>query len=219
MTKNGQDMHTKILDVAEELILERGYAGTSIDQVIQRADIAKGSFFYHFKSKSDLALALVERYAIKDAEVLSTFMERAERLSRDPLQQVLIFIGLFVEFASDLAAPHPGCLFASYIYESIHFDDQIKNIIRKAMIAWRVRLGEKLREAVKIYPPRIPIDADALADQFTVIVEGAYILAKTFNDASLLSKQLIHFRNYLELLFLDQKYFTAESAEHAKTKK
>ena len=50
-----------ILDIAEEILVEKGYHNTSIDEITARASIAKGTLYQHFLSKEDLVLALVER--------------------------------------------------------------------------------------------------------------------------------------------------------------
>ena len=93
MPRDGTSTREKILDAAQQLLLDYGYGGTSIDQVIHAAGITKGAFFYHFKSKNDLAQALLDRYIQKDDEILHELMGRAEKLSHEPLQQYLIFVG------------------------------------------------------------------------------------------------------------------------------
>lgn len=50
-----------ILDVVEEVLLEKGYHEMSIDEVAARAGVAKGTLYQHFPSKSDLVFALFER--------------------------------------------------------------------------------------------------------------------------------------------------------------
>ena len=87
----------KILDAGQQLLLEHGYGGMSVDQVIASAGITKGAFFHHFKSKNALAQALLERYVDRDNELLHDLMARAEKLSHEPLQQYLIFVGLMEE--------------------------------------------------------------------------------------------------------------------------
>lgn len=201
MPKDGAVTRTAIMDAAEALILDKGFAGTSVDRVIEGAGITKGTFFYHFGTKADLALSLVERYADLDRQHLEGGLDRAEALSRDPLQQVLIFVGLFKEEADKLTEPSAGCLFASYCYEAQLFDDTTMRIIRDALTLWRDRLGAKLRDVIALQPPRLPVSAESLADMMTVIFEGAFILAKTLKEPQVLAEQLGHYRNYLELLF------------------
>ena len=97
MARDGAKTRAKILDVGQQLLLDHGYGGMSVDQVIEAAGITKGAFFYHFKSKNDLAQALLERYIQMDDDMLHDLMQRAEGLSHDPLQQYLIFLGLFAK--------------------------------------------------------------------------------------------------------------------------
>ena len=201
MPRDGSATKTAIMDAAEASIMGRGFAATSVDEVIERAGITKGAFFYHFKTKADLAHALVERFARRDAAQLEDKLARAERLSRDPLQQALIFVGLFQEEMAALTDPGVGCLFASYCYEAQLFDDDILGIIRSAMQHWRDRFGGKLAEVMALHPPRLPVTAESLADLISTVFEGAFIMSRTFGDATLVVEQLAHYRNYLELLF------------------
>lgn len=191
----------RILDAAEELTLEGGFAGTSLDAIIERAGVTKGGFFYHFKSKSDLARALIERHAERDHQLLEDCMRRAERLSRDPLQQLLLFVGLIGETLEQQVGTLSGCLFASFCYEIGQFDGEIRHICFNSMLAWRRHLAAKIREAMDSHPPRIPVDPDVLADQFLAVSEGAFVLLRTLEDPTILSAQLDNFRNLLEALF------------------
>ena len=93
--------------------------------MIEHAGVTKGTFFYHFKTKHDLAAALIERYANEDQEHFFGAMARAEQLARDPLEQLLIFVGLFIEMTEKLEEPFPGCLYASYCYTSGSISGQV----------------------------------------------------------------------------------------------
>jgi TetR/AcrR family transcriptional repressor of nem operon len=201
MPRTAEDTRTRILDAAETLILDQGFAATSIDKILVGAGITKGAFFYHFKTKADLAHALVERFARLDADLLERYMTRAEKLAGDPLQQVLVFIGLFEEQVEAITEPVPGCLFASYCYESSLFDDEILEIISRGFLRWRDRLGAKISAAMTKHPPRRAVDAESLADLLTTVFEGAYIMSRSLKDPKLVAGQLAHYRNYVELLF------------------
>ncbi|HXE58448.1 MAG TPA: helix-turn-helix domain-containing protein [Gemmatimonadales bacterium] len=201
MPKDGTETRLQILDAAQELILARGFAGTSVDDILARTGLTKGAFFHHFKSKHELARALVERHSARDLERFEAILERAERLHRDPVQQLLIFFGLYAEFLEELADPTAGCLFASYLYESQLFDDSVLEIIRSNFAHWRKRLGEKLRAAAELHPPRIPVDLDDVADMFNAVAEGAFVMARTEQDPKVVARQLRQMRNYVELLF------------------
>ena len=201
MRQNGIQTRTQLLDAAESLFLSHGYGGTSVDAILERAALSKGAFFHHFTSKSELARALMQRYAAEDRNLLVDSLARAERLSRDPLQQVLILVGLYEEMLDGLTEPYPGCLFAVYCYQAGLFDDQVNAIVRDSMTEWRTIIGGKLREAMDRHPAALAVEAPDLADALLAVIEGSFVLSKSMHDPQLVVRQLRHYRNYLELLF------------------
>src|SRR5688572_29761654 len=54
------DAKQRLMDAARNLIWERSYGATSVDDICARADVRKGSFYQFFKSKSDLEIAALE---------------------------------------------------------------------------------------------------------------------------------------------------------------
>lgn len=201
MARNAKETRQGILDSAEALIMEQGFAATSVDSIVANAGLTKGAFFHHFATKGSLALALVERYAEADERQLHDALERAERLSRDPAEQLLLFVGILEEAWRDRAELAVGCLFASYVYEAQLFDEHTHAVIRRSVHQWRDTLSGKLRAALERYPPVIPVDPEVVADMITVIFEGAFILARSLGSPDIVAKQLGQYRNYLELLF------------------
>ena len=193
---------TRLLDAAEALVNRQGFAASSVEQIIEEAGVTKGTFFYHFKTKNDLARALIDRFAAGDQEVLRSSMGRAEKLADDPLQQLLVFVGLLIETAEQLDdTPEPGCLFATYCFEAGLFDDETKQVIRDAMMNWRAVVGEKLRAAAARHPPKREFDADGLADMITVLFEGAFVVSRTLGGGNVFVEQLRQYRTLLQLLF------------------
>lgn len=201
MRKDGMATRERILDAAQNLILDRGYVGMTVDHVLDEVDITKGAFFHHFKTKDDLAKALLRRFAEHDAKIYSETRERAEKLSDDPLEQLIIFIRLFEEMFDGLTEPYPGCLLASYLYELQQFDEETRALIHNSFVKWRELLKEKFEAIARKYPPCKPVDTASLADAFTVVLEGAFITSKALDEPKVIGDQLRHFRNYVELLF------------------
>lgn len=201
MPRDGSITRNKIMDVAQQMVLDVGLSGTSIERIIEGADVTKGTFFYHFKTKHDLAAALIERYADEDEHHYFEAMEKAEQLAHDPLQQLLIFIGLFIEKTEQLEEPFPGCLYASYCYQSGVISSQVIAKVERMMRFWREQLSRKIEAIVAEYPPNIPIEHHQVADHVLTTFEGAFILAKSMKEPKLAAEQLIQCRNYLELLF------------------
>jgi TetR/AcrR family transcriptional regulator, transcriptional repressor for nem operon len=56
------DTKRRLLEASLEMMLERGYSGLSVDDVLNRTDISKGSFYHHFQNKQDMALQAIDLY-------------------------------------------------------------------------------------------------------------------------------------------------------------
>lgn len=181
--------------------MRRGFGATSVDHIQEAAGISRGTFFYHFATKRDLARALLDRYAASDRQITDGFMQRAEKLATDPLQQALIFVSLHEEMFEELGDADPGCLFASYSYEAGLFDEGTHEVIQRAVQHWRETFGGKLREALARHTPRTTVDPDVLADLAYGVMQGAFILSRVEGNPRLMSEHLRQFRSYLELVF------------------
>lgn len=201
MARNGQATRERLLEAANELVLRHGFAATSLEQILKRTGVTKGAFFHHFPSKDALALALVDRYLEEERRLEEATLKRAERLTSDPLQQVLIAIGLLEEMFAGLDAPHPGCLVASYLYQNDLMTPEITARTRKAFAHWREVIAAKLSAAARQRTPRIPLDYEALGDLPNTLIEGALILSKLYDNPKFVAGQLRLLRNWLEVLF------------------
>jgi len=197
----GERTRERILDVAYEAVVEKGFAATSIEELVEAAGITKSGFFYHFRDKNDMARQLFERFLGEDETIVETLAARARELSDDPLQSLLIFLNLYAQMMDDMETLHPGCMVAAVTYQERLFDDAV----RQMNVDYLVRMGRYFRdwleEVVATNPPQIEVDLDALADHLTVIVEGAIIYSKALRDPELMGKQTRLFRNHIKLLF------------------
>ena len=191
----------KILSTAETLILEKGFHGTTLDDIVSVSGLSGGAFFFHFKDKADLAQAVVERFWENDYELFRGFSERARQLADDPLQEAFIFLKLFEQFVEGITEPMPGCVFASYTYESQQFDPSVHAYIRQGFDKWRAMYVEKFEAVLARYDPVVDVTAHELAEAIMSIIEGAFILGRSYNDPKFLTRQSKQFRQYLKLVF------------------
>lgn len=201
MASKGEDTRKRILDSAQAMILDHGYAGVSVDQLISSLGLTKGAFFHHFKSKRELARTLIQRYSDEGVQLFRDNLARARKLSDDPLQQLLIFIGLYEEIFEGLTEPYPGCLLASYVMEMQQFDAEMRDIINVEFYLSRNELTQLIERIIEKYPPRAEVDPVSLADGFMSVFEGAFILEKSMEEAAITAQQLRHYKTYVELLF------------------
>ncbi len=201
MARSGAATREKLLDAAQALIFDHGFSATSVDRVIERAGVTKGAFFHHFESKAALGRAVLERHAARDKAHCDRTLARAEKLSPDPLQQVLLFVGLLQEEAEALANPVPGCLFASYLYQRLEVPAEVADITAETLAYWRDAFAGKLRAAAAAHPPTAAVSPEELADTLLAVIEGSYVLSKAKGAPEILARQLGHYRSHLALLF------------------
>jgi len=77
------DAKERLMDAVRELIWKGSYGSTTIDQICEKAGVKKGSFYYFFESKADLAIAAIEaQFAGHRQELDSIFSPTVPPLDR-----------------------------------------------------------------------------------------------------------------------------------------
>jgi len=200
--RKGEQTRERICQIAERGILSKGYVATSIEEIIVEAGITKSGFFYHFKDKLDLARVLLERYVENDTAFFEEIFDRADELSDDPLQRMLIFLKLYSEKMTEVEVSHPGCLIASYCYQDNQFNNDIRKMMADAMFSWRDMFRQRFAEIAEKYPPREEVDLDDLADTVSTMVEGGIIMVKVLKQEDIIGRQTMIFRSLIKTLFV-----------------
>jgi TetR/AcrR family transcriptional repressor of nem operon len=186
--RDGTATRERILTAAEKLVIDNGYAATSVDQVIAASGTSKGAFFHHFESKLDLARSLVDRYAAADVTNLEAAMQHAIAATEDPVGRVDAFLAYFEDAADEIMSAQSSCLYVSILAERQLVVDGTSEPILKAIVAWREGIAGLLRDATAERPT--DLDADALADHVFVTFEGAFLLARSMSDPGHMRAQL-----------------------------
>ncbi len=94
--KQRQEREELILQAAEEVLMEKGYYETSIDEIAARVGIAKGTVYLHFPGKEDLVIAILERKAQAVVELVEATVASAGT-NREKLGAILqvMYSGFF----------------------------------------------------------------------------------------------------------------------------
>lgn len=200
--KKRGDAKERILQFAEAAVLEKGFAATSIDELIAAAGITKSGFFYHFKDKTELARVLLERYVARETALFDDLFRRADELNDDPLHGFLVALRMLADLLADLPTGHPGCLIAAYCYQDRMFDREVRDLNAQAVLAWRRRFRARLDQIAARYPPRISVDLDDLADMLSAVADGGIVLSKALKDRQTLPRQVLLYRTFVRTVFL-----------------
>jgi len=195
------DTRERLLELAEAAVLAKGFAATSIEELIAAAGISKSGFFYHFKDKGELAKAMMLRYIEHDTKLLDDIFARGEDLNDDPLHGLLVSLKLFAEMLADLPEAHPGCLAASFCYQDQLFNQEIRSLNAGSVLRWREQFRKRLDAIAKRYPPKREVDLEALADMAASNVEGGLILGRLLKNPSILPRQILLYRELIRAMF------------------
>lgn len=178
------DAKEKLLDVAFQLIWDNSYGGVSVDQICERADVNKGSFYYFFDSKADLAIAAYEdHWKQKQPE-----MDRIFSAQTPPLERLTKWCDYVYQAQKERFNKYGhvcGCPYASIGVEVATQDDKIRAKVEELITRGVKYLEGAIAEAQRegSVPPG---DARQLAQQVNSYVLGTVLRAKIQNDVEVL---------------------------------
>lgn len=82
--KKGEKTKLELLKIAYKMFLSKGYENTSIDEIIEEAKIAKGTYYYHFKSKEqmleEVIQMMIDEYEMRANEILNSDLDLPEKM-------------------------------------------------------------------------------------------------------------------------------------------
>jgi len=191
------ESRAKLLDAALHVFRERGYAASTIDDVCIEAGLTKGSFFHHFASKEELALAAAERFSTMAADL---FRAAPYHTPSDPLERVLGYVD-FRAALLDGALPDVTCLLGTMVQETYETHPAIRAACDHGIADHVAEISRDIALAKAQYAPDAPWDPESIARFTQAVLQGAFILAKARHDAAVAAESVAHLRRYIELLF------------------
>ena len=203
MATKGETTRENILQIAQDLMLQKGFSGTSLDEIISEANITKSGFFYHFDNKNDLAKHLMLKYQCDDDLFFNGLFDRADELSEDPLQQMLIFLKLLAEAMAKLPDVHPGCLVATFTSANQQLNEEVISVTADCTLGWSDMFSDRLQKINQKYAMKHSTSTKELADMLCTILEGGIIMSRTLSEQQILVQQILQYRNYLRLIYGD----------------
>ena len=192
---------TRLLDAALQVIRTKGYEATTIDDVCASAGLTKGSFFHHFKSKEELAVAAARHFADMADGVFSTAPYTA---LPDPLARLLGYVD-FRRAILQRKLPEFTCLLGTMVQETYETHPAIRKACDRHIGEHAATLTADIAAAKRRYAPRAKWSPESLGLFTQAAIQGAFILAKARHGPEVADECLAHLRRYLELLFNQPK--------------
>lgn len=197
MVQAPHESKTKLLEAMLKVVRTKGYSATRVEDVCAEAGVTKGSFFHHFKSKEDLAMAAV---ALWDVQSVATFAAAPYRGAADPLGRLISYI----EFRKALLAgdlPDFTCFAGTIVQEAYRTHPDVSAACARNMMDHAKMLEAEIRAAMRDHGIRGSWTAESLALHIMTVLQGGFVLAKARGSAAVAAESLDHLRRYIELLF------------------
>ena len=188
----------KLLNAAIELVRERGYAATSVDQVCERAGLTKGAFFHHFKSKDALAVASANYWSECSCAVFAAAPYHAHG---DPLDRVLGYLEFRKAMLATTDVREITCFAGTMIQEVYVTHPDLARASEATISDHAADIEEDIKAAMKEYRIRAQWTAASLALHTQAVLQGSFILAKAKGGTEVAIESINHLRRYIELLF------------------
>jgi len=187
----------KLLEATLKVVREKGYSATRVEDVCAKAGVTKGSFFHHFKSKEDLALAAVAHW---NAHTVKFFASAPYRHAKDPLRRLLAYVDFRRGLVTGELAEYT-CFAGTIIQEAYETHPAIAAACERNISGHAKSFEADIRAAMRMHGARGDWSAESLALHMQGVIQGAFILAKMKGRPAAAIQSLDHLRRYLELLF------------------
>jgi TetR/AcrR family transcriptional regulator, transcriptional repressor for nem operon len=188
---------SKFLDAALKVVRAKGYEASTIDDICAEAKLTKGSFFHHFAGKEEFAVAAAQRFADMAKGI---FVNAPYQSLSDPLARLLGYVDFRKEILCG-ALPEYTCFLGTIVQEAYQTHPAIREACDGHLRDHCAMLETDISAAMRLYAPLAQWSSSSLAFHIQAVIQGAFILAKAQDGASVAADCLDHLRRYIELLF------------------
>jgi TetR/AcrR family transcriptional repressor of nem operon len=169
-----QPTREELLRAGVEILTQKGYTATGIDEILRHAGVPKGSFYHYFSSKQAFGHAIIDAYH-------QYFLRKLQQHLEDPLVPPLQRIKNFIEDARQGMARHRftrGCLIGNLGQEMSALPDEFRGQLQQVLGAWEQCLEHCLLEAARQRQIADCNNSKELSRAFWTGWEGAVLRAR-----------------------------------------
>jgi len=188
---------TRLLNAALHIVRQRGYAATTVDDICREAGVTKGSFFHHFKSKDELALAAIQYWEHMTGGL---FAQAPYHQAADPVDRLLGYIDFRSQILGGDLADYT-CLLGTLVQETYDTHPHLRSACLRALNSHIDALTSDAIEARNLYTPDAPWTPESLGTFIQAVLQGSFIFAKAHHGPEVAHGSIDHLRRYIEFLF------------------
>lgn len=143
MTTSATNTKERIVEAGSSAIAAKSFNGCGLKEILDSAEVPKGSFYHYFKSKEDLGVAVIEESAAAHAEFIR---EQLSDRQLSPLKRVQGMFGAMRDYYVE-NGPMRECVIAKLALEVAQLSEPMRLAIKYAYDNWSAQIARALVEA------------------------------------------------------------------------
>jgi len=193
------DSKVRLLQSALSVFRAKGYAATRVEDLCAAANLTKGSFFHHFRSKEDLAIQAAAYWS----ELTGGLFAQAPYHSlADPLDR---FLG-YLQFRKDLLRGPVAeftCYAGTLVQEIYDTHPALRSACEQSISGHAAEVAKDIAAARERYTPQALWTAEGLALYTQAVLQGSFVLAKSRLGPEAALECVDHLIRYVRMLFAE----------------
>src|SRR5580692_2656322 len=184
----------RLVESARYLFWDRGFAGTSMADLLAHAEVNSGSFYHFFESKEALLRAVLETYRLALRPVI---VDPAFARTDEPVERIFAILAGYRERILQTDCRY-GCPLGRLALEIDPENRPAHKLIAENFQGWITAVRECLEQAKDRLPKGT--DLDALATYVLAVMEGGVMLSRSYGDVGPFARTVAALRGHFELL-------------------
>jgi TetR/AcrR family transcriptional regulator, transcriptional repressor for nem operon len=212
MGRKPQASKERILEAAIQLFWERGYAATGMADILENSRVNSGSFYYLFKSKEDLLLAVLDKYLEMLHPVL---LEPIWQKTADPLERIFGLLAKYRELIIMTGCTY-GCPIGRLALEINPAQTEVHHKIAANFAGWAAAIRACLDQLAERLPPEI--DRSRLSHFVLTVMEGGVMQSRSYRSVEPFDMAVSQLRDYFDRLLLPKPIQSGKKMKTGKKK-
>jgi len=169
-----QDVRTRLIEATFQEVFSKGYAGASLSNILNRAEVKKGAMYHYFPSKKDMVLAMIEE----------KIEQRIEKKWKELVDINENIIDALIKILKDINSWDltNGCPLGNLLQESLDYDEDFANTLTDILNKWKKLFTNILENAKQKDQLNKDVDTEQCATFLIASIEGALLLTKKYED-------------------------------------
>lgn len=191
MKAQRQETRQQIIRKGLQALYRKGYNATGVQEIVQSANIPKGSFYNYFKNKEDFAVACMQYFTTREVKTMQSVLSD---LQHSPLDRVRVLYQKKIDYLSNTGRFSLGCLLCNMTLEMADVSEVIAEEASRCFEKEYQPMIACLNEA----QTKGDISADADVTELVHLIRNCWLGALVMMKAEKTEKPLQDFTQQLE---------------------